>query len=249
MKRQLSILLMATALALPIAAPPFAAAFAQETEQQRQRIITVSGEGTVQASPDMALITVGVVSENESAREALSANTQSMTQVLDALKAEGIESRDLQTSGFSMEPVYSQPPRNTDNSTPFVPEITGYRVRNNLNVRVRDLSRVGAVLDKVITLGANSVSGPTFSVAEPKPLQDQARRAAVADALRKAELYASAAGVTLGAISRIEEGYASQPQPMAAPMFRMEAAGASVPVEGGELTFEAQVTVTWELAE
>lgn len=248
MKRQLGIL-MALALSVPCAVLPFAGAAAQQNEVN-ERLLTVSGEGTVRASPDMALITVGVVSENESAREALAANTQSMTQVIETLKGEGIASRDLQTSGFSMEPIYSQPPRNFDNSAPFIAEIVGYRVRNNLSVRVRELSRVGAVLDKVITLGANSVSGPTFSVAEPEPLEDEARRAAIADALRKAELYAQAAGVALGPVFRVEEGYASPPQPMSAPMFRMEAAAdASVPIEGGELTFDAQVTVSWRLAE
>jgi uncharacterized protein YggE len=169
--------------------------------------------------------------------------------VLEALQGEGIASRDLQTSGFSMEPIYSQPPPGYDHATPFIAEIVGYRVRNNLNVRIRELARVGAVLDQVITLGANSVSGPTFSVAEPGPLEDQARLAAVRDALRKGALYADAAGVTLGPVFRIEESYISPPQPLQGAMFRMEAADASVPIEGGELTFEAQVSVSWQLAE
>jgi uncharacterized protein YggE len=123
-------------------------------------------------------------------------------------------------------------------------------VRNNLNVRIRDLERVGAILDTMVTLGANSISGPTFSVAEPGPLEDEARRAAIRDAVRKGELYATAAGIALGSIFRIEEGYVSPPQPLQAPMFRMEVAAAPpVPIEGGELTFEAQVTVSWRLAD
>jgi uncharacterized protein YggE len=242
MKRLLGIML-AAALAL-------ASSAAQAQVELRERLLTVQGEGIVRASPDMALITLGVVSEGRSARNALTENSEAMTRIRDAVRAEGIEARDLQTSGFSLEPVYSQPPRDFDQSQQFVPEIVGYRVRNNLNARIRDLPRVGAILDTMVTLGANSISGPTFSVAEPQPLEDQARRAAVRDAIRKGELYATAAGIGLGSIFRIEEGYVSPPQPLPAQMFRMEAAAAPpVPIEGGELTFEAQVTVSWRLAD
>jgi len=242
MRQKLAIVLFAAALALPAGH-----AFAQAPEPE-QRLMSMSGVGTVQASPDMANITLGVVSENESAREALSANSRSMARVLDTLKEEGLEPRDLQTSGFSLEPVFSQPPPGYDHSRPFRPEIVAYRVHNNVTVRVRELDRVGAILDLVVTLGANSVSGPVFKVEDSKPLEDKARVAAVRDARRKAELYAGAADVTLGPIMRIDESYSRPPQPFqAAPMMRMEAADGSVPIESGELTFEAQVTVSWEL--
>jgi uncharacterized protein YggE len=246
MRKQVGILLtIATLLFLP-----FGGAGAQTLQlEARERLLTIAGEGAVHASPDMALITLGVVSEDASAGAALAANTQAMTQVLDALRAEEIAPRDLQTSGFSMEPVYSQPPPGYDPSRPFQPEIVGYRVRNNLTVRIRDLRRVGAILDQVVTLGANSVSGPSFTVADPAPLEDQARRAAMRDALRKGELYAEAAGVALGPIFRIEESYSRPPQPLQGAMLRMEAADSAVPIEGGELLFEAQVSVSWRLAD
>ena len=131
-----------------------------------------------------------------------------MNRILDALKQAGIEPRDLQTSGFSVDPVYSQPPQGQDPSVPFRPEIVGYRVQNNLTLRIRDLTRVGALLDQVVTLGANSISGPTFTVDDPTALQDKARSAAIADALRKGKLYAGAAGIALGSIFRIDENYA-----------------------------------------
>lgn len=245
MRRHLSIVLIAAALVLPAAG-----GWAQTGPEARERLLSVSGEGNVTAHPDMALITLGVVSEAESARAALADNNASMTRVIDALKAEGLQPRDLQTSGFSVEPVYSQRPSNYDGPEPFRSEIVGYRVRNNLTVRIRDLERVGAILDQVITLGANSVSGPTFTVADPAPLDDEARRAAVKDALRKARLYAEAAGVELGPIFRIDEGYSRAPEPIQpGAMMRMEAAASPVPIEGGELTFQAQVSVSWLLAE
>jgi uncharacterized protein YggE len=245
MRTRFGALLMAAAVA-GLFGGAMAGAQAQDTAHER--LLTVSGEGTVRAAPDMALITLGVVSEAEAAREALSANSQSMNRILDALKASGMEPRDLQTSGFSVEPIYSQPPADQDASAPFEPEIVGYRVRNNLTLRIRDLSRVGALLDQVVTLGANSISGPTFTLDDPTPIEDEARRAAIGDALRKSKLYAEAADIVLGPIFRIEEGYIQPPQPLAGDMMmRMEAAPSPVPIEGGELTFQAQVSVSWRL--
>ena len=239
--------ILAAALTVVFVAAPMSAR--AEEEHSEPRLLSVSGEGVAHAAPDIALITLGVVSEAVSARDALDENTQTMTGIIDALRDEDLEDRDLQTSGFSVEPIFSQPPRDYDHSTPFRPEILGYRVRNNVNVRIRDLARVGAILDLVVTLGANSISGPSFTVADPTPLEDEARRAAVADALRKAELYAEAADVALGPIQSIAEGYASAPQPMQAATMRMEVADSSVPIEGGELTFEVQVSVSWVLEE
>ena len=229
---------------------PFGAS-AQEQDTENERLLTVNGQGIVRGAPDLAIITLGVVSEAKAARDALSANSESMSRIVSALKAEGMEGRDLQTSGFSVAPIYSQPPANQDSPEPFAPEIVGYRAQNNVTLRIRDLTRVGALLDQVVTLGANSISGPSFTVDDPTRLEDEARRAAVADALRKGKLYAEAAGVTLGPIFRVDEGYAQPPRPLVADtMMRMEAAApASVPIEGGELTFEMQVTILWRLAD
>ena len=246
MTRPFAKILAAALTAIVVAAPLSAGA---EEGAAEPRLLSVSGEGVAHAAPDIALITLGAVSEAASARDALDENTQTMTGIIAALKDEDLEDRDLQTSGFSVEPIFSQPPRNYDHSTPFRPEILGYRVRNNVNVRIRDLERVGAILDLVVTLGANSITGPSFAVADPTPLEDEARRAAVADALRKAAHYAEAAGVALGPIQSISEGYASAPQPMQAATMRLEAADSSVPIEGGELTFEVQVSVSWVLEE
>jgi hypothetical protein len=247
MRIEIRALLIAAAVALPLGT---SAAAAQDAEP-RERLLSVSGEGTVRAEPDMAVITLGVVSEAANAGEALVANSKAMSRIVSALKDGGMDSRDLQTSGFSVDPVYSQPPRSYDGTEPFRPEIVGYRVSNNLTLRVRALDRLGAILDQVVSLGANSISGPTLTVADPAPFEDQARRAAMRDALDKAALYAEAAGIELGDIFRIEDGYVSPPQPLSPNvMMRMEAAAAPpVPIEGGELSFEAHVSVSWLLAD
>lgn len=228
----------------------FSGAVANAQTIENERLVSVTGEGTVVGAPDMAMITLGVVSEAATARDALAANSQQMNGIITALKEGGMEARDLQTSGFSVEPIYSQPPADQDPSVQFRLEIVGYRVQNGVTLRIRDLTRVGAVLDQVVTLGANSISGPTFSVDDPAALEDQARGAAIADALRKGKLYAESAGLALGPIFRIEESFVQPPQPLGgAVMMRMEAAQSDVPIEGGELTFKVQVAVSWRIVD
>jgi uncharacterized protein YggE len=241
-------LLAALALALSLLQ---GTALAQEgTARPAERLLTVTGEGVVRARPDMAVITLGMVSQAESARDALAQNTAAMTEIIDALRGRGIASRDLQTSNFSVSPVYSQPPLDHDPNRPYEPEIIGYSVHNDLTVRIRDLETVGALLDEIVTLGANSVSGPIFTVADPADIEDQARRAAMRDAIRRGELYAEAAEVALGPIARIEESFAQIPPPQPYAAMRQEmAADSAVPIEGGELEFTAQVSVSWIIGE
>ena len=232
--------LLAAALALLPGRPVLA-----QTDDTARRL-TLVAEGTVIAEPDMATVNLGVVSEARTAAAALEANTASMSGIVAQLKAAGIAERDLQTSGFHVSPVYTRPARRADGQQ-AAPQIAGYRVHNTLTVRIRDLARTGAILDVVVTLGANSVDGPQFSVAEPEPLRDEARQKAVAAARARAALYAQAAGVTLGAIMSIEEAGGGDPRPV--PMARMEAAvaDAAVPIEAGELTFREQVRIVWEI--
>ena len=218
-------------------------------EKAPPRLISLTGQGEVMATPDMAVLSLGVVSEDRTARQALLANTRAMTALVDAMKKAGVEAKDLQTAGFNVNPKYSRPPRPVQNGQPPAPQIIGYSVRNTLSVRIRDLGSAGEILDQAVSLGSNAISGLTFTVAEPKPLQNAARKAAMADALEKAALYAEAAGVGLGAIRTITEaGSIRPPQPMA--MARAEAAFASaVPIEAGEITYRAQVSVVWEIGE
>jgi uncharacterized protein YggE len=225
-------------------------ASAQEAGQVNERLLSVVGEGVVRGRPDMAVITLAVVTDAKEARGALAQNSAAMNRLTEALKAKRIEARDLQTSGFSVEPRYTQAPQNQDEEKPFTPEIVGYTVRNELTVRIRDLGRTGEILDAAVTLGANSISGPVFTLADPSAQEDLARRAAMRDALRKGGLYAEAAGVTLGPIMRIDESVPppQRPIPMAA-MAREVSPDSAVPIQGGELTTDMQVSVSWRIAD
>lgn len=207
--------------------------------------ISIAGRGEVQTAPDMAVITSGVTSQGATAREALDANTAAMTELLDELKASGIEARDIQTTGFSVNPSYVYSDERDSNGYSLPPKVTGYQVSNTVTVVVRDLEDLGTILDRSVTVGANTVNGVTFSVADPTELYNEARQKAFADARAKAELYAQTAGTTLGDLEAIRESQGFDgPQPYA--MYaRAEAASSAVPVEAGELTFTINVDVEW----
>jgi len=229
-------LLAAIALACTLASPALA-----------DGLITIEGRGEVSAAPDTAYVTSGVTSQGATAREALDANSAAMAELIETLKAAGIESRDIQTSGFSVNPNYVYTDQRDANGYTLPPRINGYVVTNSVSVRVRELPALGRVLDQAVTVGANTINGVTFAVADPTALLDDARRKAFADARRKAELYATAAGESLDDLVSVTEAQTyGQPQPM---MMRQSAdmAASPVPVETGELTFEIAVTVAWSL--
>ncbi|MFN4228711.1 SIMPL domain-containing protein [Parvibaculum sp.] len=231
--------------ALPVLALAASLAFtgaAQATEpQEPPRTITITGEGEVSAAPDIAYVETGVVTEGKTAAEALAANTAAMEQVFAGLGEAGIEKKDMQTSQFSVYPVYEQVKPEDDR--PHTPKIGGYRVQNQLTVTVRDLTALGGILDQVVSLGSNQLSGISFSIDEPEPLVNEARKDAVKNALEKAKLYAGAAGVALGEIMSISENGVSMPQPYYAKDMMMRAEASSVPVAAGEQTLSASVTL------
>lgn len=215
---------------------------ARADDDSPRRSVTVTGQGEVKARPDMATISAGVVSEAATAREALDANTAAMGKMIAALKGDGFEAKDIRTSSFSVSPVYTQPKERNER-----PRIDGYRVTNSLTVTVRDLGRLGATLDRVVSLGANQGGNIHFAFADPGALETQARKAAMADAKTRAELYATAAGARLGKVMTITETGHAPPRPYAARALAAEAAAAPVPVEPGEQAVSASVSVTWEL--
>jgi uncharacterized protein YggE len=235
-------LLLATALsATPI--------FAQEATMKGT--ISIGGIGEVTAAPDTAFVNSGVTSQGATAREALDANTKAMGELIETLKAAGIEARDIQTSGFSVNPNYVYSDARDANGYQLPPKINGYQVFNNVSVRVRELAKLGSVLDKAVTVGANTINGVSFSVADPSELYDEARKAAFADAKAKAQLYAEVAGEELGDIRNINEsqGMSQPPQPYMMKAVAEDSAGASVPIEGGELSYSINVQVTWDFAD
>lgn len=205
---------------------------------RRASTVTVAGTGSVTAAPDMAQITTGVVTQAPTAARALAANSEAMERLLRALAVHGIAARDVQTTGISVSPLRRQ---GRDGQPP---EITGYEVTNQVRVRVRELARLGRVLDEQVGQGANLVYGVQFGQQEPGPLLDEARRRAMADARRRAELYATAVALKVGRVVAVQEAGAASPRPELGTRVAMAAA---VPVAPGEQEIQASVTVTFTL--
>ena len=197
--------------------------------------MTVGGEATIAVAPDTAIIRIGVTSQGKNAREASEANARQITAVLAAIKASGIDDRDIQTSRLSLQPQY-------DPNKSGTARLTGFQVTNQLTVRIHDIGKLPDILDRAIAAGANEMSGIEFAVSQQSRLLDQARAEAVADARRKAELYAQAAGAKLGRVLQIADESAPAPRPLVQAM----RAGA-VPVAPGEQMLRVAVTVSYEL--
>ena len=200
--------------------------------------ITVTGSGLVDQAPDMASFSIGVMTRGDTAAVAMDENSAEMARVIARITGAGVEARDVQTSGLSLNPDWAS-------SSSGQPRLNGYVAMNMVSVRVRALDDLGGILDASVSDGANSLNGVSFGLSDPEPALNEARQRAVADARAKAELLARAAGVELGRIVQINEngGY-GRPQPM----FRAEAAFAdAVPVAPGEVTTDANVTIVWEI--
>lgn len=202
------------------------------------RTLSITGHGEARGRPDMATIQAGVTTNAASAAAALSANSTRMNAVFAALKKLGVPDRNIQTSGFSVFPQYT----NGDNNAPR--RLTGYQVSNTVSVRLDDVDRTGPALDALVGAGANQMNGISFDIAKPEALLDQARAEAVADARHRAEIYARAAGVSLGSVQSISENGASMPP---RPMYRMAMAAEAAPVAPGEQSLAADVTMVWEI--
>jgi uncharacterized protein YggE len=201
-------------------------------------MISVTGEATISAAPDLAQVDGGVTSEAKTAREASETNNAAMAKLLLALKGAGIAEKDFQTSRLSLQP------QNASNRTGPA-AIVSYRASNRVTVRVRDVTKVANVIDTLVAAGANDIGGIDFIVSGASKLLDQAREQAVEDARRKAEIYAKAAGVTLGPPLSISEG-GGGPMPM---QFRAKAMAAATPtpVAQGEETLAVTVSVSWAI--
>ncbi|TDE40764.1 DUF541 domain-containing protein [Antarcticimicrobium sediminis] len=231
-------------LVCALLAPLFFALSATDVRaEEAARHITVTGEGRVEAAPDMATITLGVTHEAKEARAAMQATSEAVAKVLDRLTGMGIASRDLQTRDLSLSPLWSDPDPTGEKRR----QITGFVASNTVSVRVRDLADLGGVLDAVIEDGVNDFNGLRFGVQESDPLMDEARKRAVADAMARAALLAGAAGVTLGPIQSIEAQGVGRPMQMAEMAMRASPGGA--PIAAGEITVEAQVSMVFAIAE
>ena len=202
--------------------------------------ISVTGEATVSVAPDQAQIDGGVTSDARTAREASDANNAAMGKVLLALKGAGIEEKDYQTSRLSLQPQFATPSKASERAQ----GILSFRASNRVTVKIRDVTKVANVIDVLVSAGANEIGGIHFTVTQASKVLDEAREKAIADARRKADIYAKAAGVTLGEpISISEEG-------APVPVFRGKAAApmaAGAPVAQGEETLSVTVSVSWAI--
>jgi len=215
---------------------------ANAAENEFGRIISVNGEGKAAASPDMAVIQTGVVTYQPTATEALSANNEAIEKILDVLKTFKIASKDIQTSGFNVSPEYKRDERGRTQ-----PEIIGYRVTNQVSVKVRNLADLGNVLDSLVRAGSNQLSGVSFGLEDPTSILNQARNRAVGDASSRAQLYAQAAGVRLGKVLTISEQPVEIPQPRGFVRAMAMESVSSVPVATGEQEFQVRIHMVFGL--
>lgn len=218
-------------------------------DENQPSIISLSGTGSVSVAPDMAVISFGVVKEAETARIALDENNKAMASILKAMEENGIEKKDLQTSGFNIQPKYFYPKRKANGEQP-VPEITGYRVANNLTIRIREIEKAGEILDLSVTLGINSGGNIQFTNSDTTTVLKEARIKAVEDALEKAQTLAQAAGVELGDILNISENI-SRPRPVGIAQARSLSVqeDAAVPIASGENNYSVTVQMSWEISQ
>src|SRR5579863_2214991 len=202
--------------------------------------IIVTGSGSVTVPPDYAEIASGATNQAKTAKEASDSNAKVMAALNAALKTDGIAADDIQTLRFSVSPVYGPPQQNTP------PKLVGFSVSNELGIKVRQIGKVGEILDSLIQAGATDSGSVQFLHSNTSQTLDQARQAALADARRKATLYAQRAGLKLGGVAWITEVPAyAPPGPMAG---RAYAAAASVPISAGTDTLNVQITVGFEAA-
>lgn len=201
------------------------------------RTLTVQGQGQVAQAPDIAVLTGGVIATAGTAADAMAQMSGQMADVLTLVRDTGVAARDVQTSALSLYPRYAE--RRGDSE----PQITGFEARSDLTITVRDLDQLGALLDQMVGQGANTLNGLSFALSDPKAAQQDARRAAVADARARAEVLAEAAGVALGPLLSLTEGGTSGPRPMMAARMMEDAAS----IAEGEVSLSATVTMVYRI--
>ena len=234
-------------IALAAALAAFSPALALETrlvDVTNDRWIEVSGEGSVSVAPDFARLTLGVTTTGKDARAAMAANAKQANALVALIKSEGVAPADIQTSDMSISPMFSnQPPGQAS-----APTIIGYSVSDNVTVTVRNISGLGALLDKAVGAGANTVYGISYGENDPSALIDKARPLAVADARRKAEIYALAGGAKIGRLMELTEEAGARPIAFAARAYA-PAAVAPTPIEAGEDKLTVTVRARFELTQ
>lgn len=226
---------------LLLAAVPAFAQLTQPTVGVNGTLLNVSSNAEATRIPDVARISAGVVTQAVDSNGALRANAQQMDKVMAAIKKSGIAERDVQTSGVNLNPQYKY----EDNKAP---QIIGYQASNTVNIKVRDISKLGQVLDALAAQGANQINGPMFSIDQPEPVYDQARMDALKKAQARADTYAKALGLRVVRIVSIDENSNGGFQPMAVLSAAPRAAKEfNSPISPGETTLSVTLNVVFEL--
>ena len=204
--------------------------------------LSINGEGTVEAAPDRATISIGVVTQDRDATQAQNANAKSAQGIIKAISELGIERRNIRTSDYHFRPTY-RPEENRRN------EISGYMVSNTINVAVDNLDLVGKVIDTALNHGANNINSLDFGIKNRQKLMDEALIAAVKDARRKAELIARELGKTITGISDVSVSTGGISAPRVNKMIAADAMLASqTPIEAGTLMCSASAHITFILS-
>lgn len=215
------------------------------------RTISVTGSGSADAQPDRAVIDVGVTTDAQTAAQALSANSKQMQAVIDALTKANVAAADVRTQTVQLQPRYAEPtpvPQGQPQQAPSDQSnrVIGYTAVNTVEVRIRALNNLGAILDQVVAAGGNQIQDIRFEVSDPTTSMDQAREAAMKDALHKANQLATLASAKLGPVVTINESSQS-PVPFQGAVAQMNTAKSAVPISPGSQTVNVVVQVTWEL--
>lgn len=240
-RHPLRTLLLASALALNLTAMTACAQNPMPAVSSDGTLLSISAQAEARRAPDVATLSTGVVTQAADANAALRANAEQMTKVVDTIKAAGVADKDIQTSGININPDY----RYAENQPP---KIVGYQASNTVNIKVRDISKLGKVLDSLVANGANQVNGPTFEIDQPEAVYDEARRAALDKAQKRAEMYAKSLGMQVKRIVSVSEGAGFQPpRPMMMMAMAKSADSAGSPVSPGETTLSANLDVVFEL--
>ncbi|HSJ25571.1 MAG TPA: SIMPL domain-containing protein [Longimicrobiales bacterium] len=234
---------MRTLIAAALMLVPAAAGAQVAPPQEQPRTLSVSAVGTVEMEPEQGVVLLAVESEATTAQEAAAANAQRMAQLMAALRQAGVADRQVRTTSYELRPEYSREPRGQE-----PPRITSYRAINMVQVTVDTVARMGGIIDRAISSGANRVANIHFQLRDPQAAHVEALAVAMRNARRQAEAIAAAAGERLGPPMSINTGgYSPAPPPMPYGRAEMAAMDVATPVEGGTLTVTAHVNVVYRL--
>ncbi|KAB7770079.1 SIMPL domain-containing protein [Xanthomonas maliensis] len=242
MRTTLTPLLLALSLATGVAMTAHAQTTPSYALPSDGTLLNVSTEAEAKRVPDIATLSAGVVTQASDGNAAMRQNAEQMSKVMAAVKAAGIADKDVQTSGINLSPQYTYKQNEA-------PRINGYEARNSVTLKVRDITRLGKVLDALVAQGANDINGPSFSIDQPEPVYDEARAAALKKAQARAETYAKSLGLKVRRIVSISEGRSGGVRPMVMMASAMRSAKAEMdtPVAPGESTLSINLDVTFEL--